>query len=122
MATEAPATHECTCDLMAWCDGGGDCPSDWVDDARPWHCGLCGNDTEGCECGEPLVLVVRVPGLTPSETDHDLLAMSLVAMLNDERVENYDGEEGSGPAPIRLLGSGWREIETTPPSTDSKET
>lgn len=81
------------------------------EDVGPWHCGLCGGTTEDCKCGEPLVLIVRVPGLTPSESDHDLVAMSLVAMLNDQRVENYEGPEGSGPAPIRLLASGWNTAE-----------
>lgn len=78
----------------------------WAD-LGPWHCGLCAQDTEGCECGDPLVLVLRVPGLTPTETDHDLVAMTLVSMLNDLRVEQYGGPEGQGPTPVRLLASGW---------------
>lgn len=94
-------------------EGGFDDDAVWAD-VGPWHCGLCAQDTDGCECGEPLVVIVRVPGLTPTETDHDLVAMSLVAMLNDSRVEQYGGPEGQGPTPIRLLASGWGNVPEVP--------
>jgi hypothetical protein len=79
----------------------------WDDDPKPWHCGICGGDTEGCTCGDPLALIVRVPGLTSADTEHLLAGMNLVAMINEQRVENYEGDEGYGPAPVRLLASGW---------------
>ena len=84
---------------------------EWAD-VGPWHCGLCGRCTEGCECGEPLALVVRVPGLTDAETDHDMVARELVRIINKTRVENYFGPDGEGPAPVRLLASGWGQPET----------
>lgn len=79
------------------------------DDPTPWYCGVCGEQNDSCACGEPLALIIRVPGCIASEIDHDTAARQLVAMLNDQRVMNYGGEEGHGPAPIRLLYSGWAE-------------
>jgi hypothetical protein len=77
-----------------------------------WNCGLCGKPVPECECGDPLLLVIRIPGLTAAIDDHDLAARSMVEMINDQRHENWvcGGGHIEMDAPargVRLLASAW---------------
>ena len=73
----------------------------WGDDDGPWHCGLCGQ--KPCDCATDLVLVVRLPDCTAGdETDADLVAMSLVSMMNEQREAN-----GGEAPPILLRHAAW---------------
>jgi hypothetical protein len=79
-----------------WDPEGGSVSDYWDDDDETWHCGTCGNAP--CECGDDIVMVVKVPGIRAADADADLVAMALMAMCNEQRADN-----GGADRPIRLL-------------------
>lgn len=76
----------------------------------PWNCGLCGQPVPECQCGDPLLLVIRIPGLTADIDEHDLAARSMVDMINDQRHENWvcgGGDMDARVRGVRLVASSW---------------
>lgn len=74
-----------------------------------WHCGLCGQTSPECQCGDPLLLVIRIPGLTADLDEHDLAATDMVAMINAQRHENWvcGGGDPDNVKDVRLMASAW---------------
>jgi hypothetical protein len=74
-----------------------------------WRCGLCGQGAPDCCCGDPLMLIIRIPDLTADIDEHDLAARSMVEMINAQRHENWvcGGGDPDDERDVRLMASGW---------------
>ena len=84
-----------------------------------WHCGVCGRPEPDCQCGDPLLLVIRIPDLTAGNYEHTEAARDIMDALNQQRYEQWIDAGGASAKwrEVRLLASAWLN-ETITEDTD----